>query len=323
MKDGQCHNVPMPVPLNVPGTLPAYQGRTATRRPSAVRRAAFAGVATLALAVSAAGATVEPARVAEFYAAYAARAEFALPGLSADDLAELARGEAVIRVSGTPAPGTDEVSAMGVAGIKLIAAPRLLLWLSVMGGNDERDYRLTPLTLSRGNAGSYVRYQHVDLPWPIRDRHWVIDCRKNPGLAEATGGKVWEHSWALHTEGPALIDEAFTAGRIPKLSRDDLDDAVYLPANRGAWALVETGPDHTLVIGYLDADLGGRFPDPLVRAFTKRQLKAGLVRLEEMATRVHDNYDGEPPIHDGAGRPIAAPAALRVATRWRNAPAAR
>lgn len=288
------------------------------RQAAAAQTALITAAYLAACAPAAAGEPALESRIAELYHAYSARTEFALPPLSGEDLVDLARGEAVIRVSGTPVAGSDEVSAMGVAGIKLIEAPRLLLWLSVMGGNDERDYRLTPALLSRGEAGAYVRYQHVNLPWPVRDRHWVIDCRKNPGLAEETGGALWEHRWTLHPDGPALLESAFAAGRIPKLDRDDLDDAIYLPANRGAWTLAELDPGRTLVIAFLDADLGGRFPDAIVRAFTKRQLKAGLVTLEDMANRVHDHYKGDPPIHDGWGEEIPAPAVLSVAMRWRE-----
>lgn len=207
---------------------------------------------------------------------------------------------------------------MGLYALKVIEAPRLLLWLSVMGGNDERDYRLTRATLGRDAPGSYVRYQHVDLPWPVRDRHWVIDCSKNTALAEASGGVVWEHLWDLHAEGPALLTAAMDAGHIPKLSHEALRDSVYLPANRGAWTLIDAGPQRTLVIAYVDADLGGSFPDLLVRTFTKRRLKAGLKVLEDMATRVHLNYSAAPPIHDGHGREISRESALQAARRWRE-----
>lgn len=247
---------------------------------------------------------------------YRARASAAMPALSAAELAELAAGEFVIKLSGEASDA--EIRSMGLHGLQIIEAPRLLLWLSVMGGNDERDYRLTRATLGRGDAGSYVRYQHVDLPWPFRDRHWVIDCHKNVEVAAASDGAVWEHFWTLHDDGPALLDAAVSAGRIPRLSAEDLADAVYLPANSGAWTLIDAGPQRTLVIAYVDADLGGAFPDALVRAFTRRRLKAGFELLAEMATRVHLNYDETPLIHDGHGGAISRQDAARAAQRWRN-----
>lgn len=253
---------------------------------------------------------------------YRAQAGTALPPLSAGETAELASGEFVIKLSGDALTGSggerdaEDIRAMGLHGLQLIEAPRLLLWLSVMGGNDERDYRLTRATLGHGERGSYVRYQHVDLPWPIRDRHWVIDCHKNVGLAAASDGVVWEHSWSLHEHGPELLAAAMNAGSIPRLTRDDLDEAVYLPANSGAWTMMDAGPHRTLVIAYVDADLGGFFPDPLVRAFTRKRLKGGFELLAEMATRVHLNYDETPLIHDGHGEAISSRDANLAAMRW-------
>ncbi len=269
-------------------------------------------------------APIAAAEIAGMLARYRAQTSAAAPALSARELAELASGEFVIRLSGEAAVGSggeaapEEIRSMGLVGLQVIEAPRLLLWLSVMGGNDERDYRLTRATFGRSAPGSYVRYQHVDLPWPVRDRHWVIDCHKNAELAAATDGVVWEHYWSLHEDGPALLEAALEAGRIPRLSRDDLQQAVYLPANSGAWTLIDAGPNRTLVIAYVDADLGGYFPDPLVRAFTKKRLKAGFELLAEMATRVHLNYDEMPLIHDGHGNAISSQDAVLAAMRWRD-----
>lgn len=256
--------------------------------------------------------------VPELLAELAGGAAYAPPALDPAELADLAAGEAVVKVAAEPTGEDDEISTMAVWGLKLVDAPRLLLWLSVMGGNDERDYRLTPAMLSRGPDGAYVRYQHVDLPWPVRDRHWVIDCEKNTELAAATNGRAWQHVWALHEEGPSLLDAAFADGRIPGLTRDDLDDSVYLPANSGAWTMIDAGGNRTLIVASLDADLGGHFPDVIVRAFTKRKLASGMRTLVEMATRVHVNYDQAPVIHDGYGRPIAATEARRVASLWQD-----
>ncbi len=278
--------------------------------------AALAGLLLLAAAPAQAAAPGAEA-LGRLLADYAPHATLPLPELTPAELEELANGEAIIRLNGT-ADDDDEVSAMGIVGVRLLEAPRLLLWLSVLGGNDERDWRLTPATLARGERGAYVRYQHIDLPWPVRDRHWVIQCEKNLALAAASNDRAWEHYWSLHDEGPELLYAAHAAGGIPRLSRDDLDDSIFLPANRGAWGLIDAGEQHTLVVAFLDAHLGGAFPDRLVRGFTKRRLRAGFERLADMATRVHESYDGTPAIHDGQGAAIPAEAAARAAARWRE-----
>ncbi len=251
---------------------------------------------------------------------YTAHSTFNLPQLSGHELELLLHGDAVVKVSGQPATDSDEeVVGMGVYGLQVIDAPRLLIWLTLMGGNDERDYRLTPAILSRGSAGSYVRYQHVDLPWPVRDRHWVIRCQKNVPMADASAGVIWEHHWTLEQGGMTQVMAALNEGRIPGLTDGDLQDAIYLPRNRGAWTLIDIAPHRTLVIAYVDAALGGGFPATLVRSFTRRKLKAGLASLTELSARVHLNYSEDRPIHDGYGNPIAKADALRTAANWRNA----
>ena len=209
---------------------------------------------------------------------------------------------------------------MGVVGLRIVEAPRLLVWLTVMGVASEPDVRLTRATLSRAPLGAYTRYQHVNLPWPVRDRHWLILCEKNIGLAEATGGDYWEHRWSLVDDGVDQVKKAQQDGRISGLTPAQLDKSVYLPANRGAWALTELSPGKTLVIGYFDGSLGGLFPDGLVRRFTKLHLREGLNLVSELSTTVHLEYSDDAPVHDGYGQTIRRNDVLRVAQRLDPAP---
>ncbi len=239
----------------------------------------------------------------------------ALPPLSPDELDLLRSGEPVIKVpEATEEDAGDDISEFGIFGLKIVDAPRLLVWSTVMGAASDPPARLTRAYFSRLPQGAYVRYQHVNLPWPIKDRHWVILCEKNLELADSSNGLIWQHHWSLHNDGPQLVLDAHADGLITGLSRQDLDKSVYIPANRGAWTLADLGGDKTLVIGYFDAALGGLLPKMLVRSFTKRQMRAGLKLVQDLTNEVHLEYDGEPQIHDGYGQAIMPQDVLRLAT---------
>lgn len=236
---------------------------------------------------------------------YPAAGDVALPALTAGEMQALADGDSVVRVTtARQAESGEQVGALGVVGLRIVDAPRLLVWLTVMGVASEPDVRLTRSTLSRGPLGAYTRYQHVDLPWPIRDRHWVVFCEKNLAVAEASGGGYWEHRWRLVENGPALIGAAHRDGRIAGLRAEKLEKSVYLPANRGAWTLTELAAGRTLVIAYFDGELGGLFPDALVRQFTRLHLKEGLDLVAALSLETWREYGEDTPVHDGYGRAV-------------------
>ena len=236
------------------------------------------------------------------------------PALSTDELELLRSGEPVIKVPvETEGDASDEISEFGIFGLKIVDAPRLLVWATVMGAASEPPARLTRAYLSQLPKGSYVRYQHVNLPWPVRDRHWVILCEKNLDLADSSNGLIWQHHWTLHEDGPQLLLDAHAQGRIEGLSQQDLEKSVYLPANRGAWTLADLGGGRTFVIGYFDSAFGGLLPKILVRMFTRRQMRAGLTLIEDLANRVHLDYEEDTQIHDGYGQPIMPQDVLRLA----------
>jgi len=261
-------------------------------------------------AVHAAGAAGDRGDVAELEAAlarYPGGGDIVLPALDTKELEALLNGEPVVRIeTGRSGGGDDDepVGDMGVVGFRVVDAPRLLVWLTVMGVASEPDVRLTRATLSRADAGAYTRYQHVNLPWPIRDRHWVVYCEKNLDVALASRDSFWEHRWRLVEDGLTLIDAAHQQGAITGLSADELDKSIYLPANRGAWALTELDPGRTLVIAFFDGELGGFFPDALVRQFTKLHLREGLNLVSELSFTTWQEYSDDEPVHDGYGRAV-------------------
>jgi len=243
--------------------------------------------------------------------------DFQLPELSAAEAADLENGGAVIRLPSDQSGDADaDVSSMGVIGFRIIEAPRLLIWLAVLGGTGERDARLTSAMITDGTAGDYIRYQHIDLPWPVHDRHWVIDSTKNTGLAIATEGRSWQHRWVLRDDGRTLVRDAFADGRVEGLGHDVIEGSVYLPANRGSWTMFRIDDGRTLIAAHVEVDLGGRFPKSLVRRFTKSHLKAGFDTLADFSKRVHLSYGDGRTIYTGDGRPISPAEARETAQAW-------
>ena len=263
---------------------------------------------------------------------YARYGRFEIPAFDDADIDALAAGEPVVLALRDLARGGDGgTRSLAIVGARVYEVPRLLAWLTALGGNNDyrsaraeeeksagrdKKSRVTHAMLSRFDDGSYVRYQHIRLPWPLRDRHWAVYCRKNVAAAQASDGRVWEHFWTLDADGLAEARQALAEGRIDGVDDKMLDKSIYLPANEGAWVLVDLGGDRTLLIAYVDVDLGGNFPGGLVRRFSQKQLKAGLDALQDFMARVHTEYDEQPLVHDGRGRPIAREDAERVAAGW-------
>lgn len=238
-----------------------------------------------------------------------------LPSLSDAQLVRIASGEALVVVADS-ARDVEDVDTLGVVGIKVIHAPKLLVWLSMFDGQHEPHPRYTRATLSRDSDGSWVRYQHVNLPWPFRDRHWVIDASRNITLAGDTDGTIWEHRWRLHQEGQSLTESAYADGRITGLRRRQLARSIYLPENRGAWTLLALDADTTVVVGHVSVDLGGLLPAGLVRRYSRSQLSAGLDALAESSLVAHRLYDAEPPLYDGHGLPVSVADVRRTVDGW-------
>lgn len=276
--------------------------------------AAFAGVGTRALADSATSGVTLRDTIPALIAQYARQGDFNFPEIGDKQVGELVKGAVVvIPFAAAGHENGHDIDAMRAVGLVVVDAPRLLVWLAMLHGSDGQHGRMTRATLSRGRAGSLVRYQHMNLPWPFEARQWVIACDKNVELAAATGGRIWEHRWSLEAGGQGALETAYERGSIPELPRTELEKAIYLPANRGAWILFDLGGAQTLVAAYLDVDFGGYVPAPLVRMFAKRQLRASLKALRASSHREYLDYDEMPVLYDGYGAPISKHEALAAA----------
>jgi hypothetical protein len=247
---------------------------------------------------------------------YSKLGDFHLPDLSPAETNALLAGESFVTVFDDPGSGrANDAGAMRVAGMQVVDAPRLLVWVSLLGERDELSGKVKRTLLANKPAGAYVTYQHMDLPWPFKNRQWVILSEKNLALADESADRIWEHRWSLVPRGEDVLETAHAAGRISGVTRQQIDDSVYLAANRGAWILFDLGHERTLVAAYLDVDLGGQFPAALVRSFTKRQLKSELKALKALSG-ADSTYNEQPMVHDGHGLPISRWTVLEASGPW-------
>lgn len=252
-------------------------------------------------------------KIPPLLALYSEQGDLRLPNLSPAELDALAAGTALVTLYHEEKTSAGDVHAMRVVGWQVVKAPRLLVWLSLFGGNEDSSARLQHVVLTRRPAGAYVSYHHVDLPWPFSDRHWLILCEQNSSLANASHDEIWEHRWSLLPPDGSLLEATYESGRVVGLTRKAFDNSVYLTANRGAWIVFDLGEAGTLVAASMDVDFGGHFPDALVQSYAKQQMKAFFAALHALPGA---HYAAKPVIDDGRGVPITREAALRAARHW-------
>lgn len=251
---------------------------------------------------------------------YNEQAEVALPIPSREQLAELAGERTVALRERTPMhrDGGDAEDRIRVLGYRLVRRPRLLVWLATLKADAAHSRRLTEHLVHGDDAGGSVWYQHLDTPWPVRNRHWVIRNSKNVVLADATRGLVWEHRWQLESGGERLARELLDEGKVAGLDARTADSAIYLSINRGAWTMFALGDDATLVVAHTTAVMGGWIPERWVAGFVSRQLGQVLDDLTPRADRIDRDYTGEYVIFGGDGTPITLERAREAARRHRQ-----
>jgi hypothetical protein len=238
-------------------------------------------------------------------ARYDSASAFPVPPLDPEQLAALLDGE-VVRLREKWAlsrEGDEERTRQRVLAYRLVGAPRAQVWLAALDPHFPLDDRITEIRMDDTGDGTW--YQLMDLPWPVRNRHWVIHVEKGLEVAAATGGQAWEHSWRLDPSGEARVRERAAGGLMAPLEADEVRGARYLDANDGAWAVFRLADDLTLLTYDLTIVLGGWIPEGMAARFAMRTLEDLLDRVAANASRVPAHYvTGHDPIPAGDGTPV-------------------
>ena len=259
-----------------------------------------------------------PAALADYLEIHSAYHRIPPPLMSQEEITALDAGDVVtlLLASDDDTAESDKLG-MGVLGLVIVDAPRLLVWLSLVRDSEEVDGRVTRAVIARDNSGLTVRYQHINLPWPVQDRHWVIQVQNNLDVVDASGSSVWERNWALHDRGTELLQTAFSDGTIQGLTRKSFDKSIYLPKNSGYWSVARLGENRTLVAAHVNVLLGGRIPRGLVWRFAQRNLRSGLESLNALVEKTVESIDIDTLPVDGRGRQISAEDFERSRRQWR------
>ncbi|MEZ4650728.1 MAG: hypothetical protein R3E97_18490 [Candidatus Eisenbacteria bacterium] len=231
---------------------------------------------------------------------------FPLPFLESQDLDLLANGEVVVLTKKLPMPGDGEedLRYRSIA-LRVVDEPREVVWLSALSPDLTEDGPVIEVPLSDPAKREYRVYQRITLPWPIKDRQWVIDVDVDVEASSRTGGLAWVQWWTLARDGEDAAREALEKGIVPGLGGDDFGSAVYLPANTGAWIVMELSDGRTLLAYELTLLMGGWIPDALGRRFARAQLEGLLDEVAEFAPERAETYDpSRRVIFDGWGNPV-------------------
>ncbi|MFK8053172.1 MAG: hypothetical protein AB8F65_09385 [Woeseiaceae bacterium] len=232
---------------------------------------------------------------------YQTQTGVSVTGLDAASLDTLNAGETVYRTVKLSGDTGQDSTIIRIVGYRLIDAARESLWLSALAYDGNYSKRLTEHLVGKTASGDALWYQHVNMPWPLRNRHWLISTRKNIELTRTTEGAIWEHQWELATNSRQQIAKLARRKVVPGLSSEDFRKSILVPRNNGAWMMAETKTGKTLVVIHATMDMGGMIPDALVARSTKKQLMFMLEKIEQDSQSIWQTYDDRYPIVRGDG----------------------
>ena len=231
---------------------------------------------------------------------YNERATDPLPFLTADQIDDLLKGDVVRIRRRNPQKGDDAPER--VTGFVLLEHSRRAAWLAALNPDFPQNSMLTQVRLMQDDLGRSMWYQHLSLPWPITDRHWVVELDKDHEMARSTEGFIWVQQWRLADDGPALAADTVARGAAGDLTPAKVEKAIYLPANEGAWILFSLDAELTLLAYRVTTVVGGGIPDSWIATFAMAQLRGLLSEIDALAATAEADYDPDvSPIYDGLG----------------------
>jgi len=188
--------------------------------------------------------------------------------LNASDFATLAKG----KVARRRLPDAEVDRAMGVIWT---SEGRDKLWVAIQ---DDQHFtlvdNLTEIRLADTPGGHKQLYGHLDFPWPVADRHWVLEIKNNTALAKDSQNRIWERVWDL-------TDEA----AVPK----GRPEAIWSPVNDGGWFLVDACGG-TLIIYHARSKIGGNIPQEVITTWAMTTVDGLLKKIVERAQKIPGHY---------------------------------
>lgn len=197
------------------------------------------------------------------------------PPLTAEHWARVAEGKvAKVRVS--------EEGADRAVGVRWMTHAPEAVWIAIL--DDTHDTIVSGLTerqLTGTAPGHKILYQHLDLPRPFEDRHWVLVIENNPALY-AQG--VWEREWTLDPRMAGSLAD------VPDELADNVEGSVFTPVNDGGWWLIP-GDGGVLVVYQVRTSVGGNIPEELVVRYAMTTLDDMLEHVNRRAGEIPAHYN--------------------------------
>ena len=162
-----------------------------------------------------------------------------------------------------------------VVGLIWVDAPLETTWISVQDPHGSVVEGMTHEELPGSTFQNRLLFQHIELPWPMVARQWVIAVTNNLPLIKASQGKVWERTWVLSDRRGATHED-------PK--------AVWLPVNDGGWYYV-AAEGGTLLAYHIRSVVGGSVPDELATRWSFGTLTGMLEGIRDRVPWVRTHYD--------------------------------
>lgn len=246
---------------------------------------------------------VRPNEIRAGIGIYNANAEVPVPALSGKQIQEVLNGGvAKIRERGASVDAPQRA-----LGYILIDHPRPAVWLAAL----EPDYipvkGLTEFMTKTDSIGNSTWYQHIKLPWPVTNRHWLIDLENNTELADATRGKVWEQTWDLNPGREPEAKRIVGRGLVSGITVAEAQKSIFTPVNHGAWIAVRLRDDKTMLIYAVTSVIGGMIPESLVIRYAMSTLDELLYGIADRAEKMRTVFpNGNYPVPGGDGKPFPA-----------------
>lgn len=122
-------------------------------------------------------------------------------------------------------------------------------------------------------------YQRLDLPWPFKDRQWVIRVVSNGALWEATNRQAIERTWELDP----------TRG-----ARAEAPDGLWVDVNDGGWFAAPVAGG-SVVVYHVRAVVGGNVPEETASTWTLMTLGGLMKGLVAASAESRGHYVGDHP----------------------------
>ena|GEM_PF-4814867 len=229
-----------------------------------------------------------------------------IPQLSSAQRQKLLNGEVVKTIDkGKDADGN--IKAGKAIAYYISTLPKAQLWLSFQDNHFQVQENTIEYRFKSDGIDKMSWYGFMDLPWPMSDRHWVVDVWNNHSLAEKTNNAMWEHPWKLQQDGVREFQPFIDAGKVKKVSQKMYREAVYLPACDGLWAMMDL-EGSTLMVYSATATVGGSIPEGLMMKLLMSNLNSFIKDGEKRAkTQVPKHYrqgGSHETMYGGDGKPI-------------------